>query len=87
VSEAKREIATEAKEYASAALATLAEIMTDEEAPHSARVSASTAILDRGYGKPHQTQSVDNTHSVTNPLAELAKEIAAEGRRVTYGSK
>lgn len=54
VSEAKKEIASEAKKHASEALATLVSVMTDAEAPHAARVSAANAVLDRGYGKPIQ---------------------------------
>jgi hypothetical protein len=37
------------------AVATLVSIMTDAEQPPAARVSASIAILDRGYGKPSQS--------------------------------
>lgn len=36
------------------AIRTLAEIMRDESRPTAARVSAATALLDRGYGKPTQ---------------------------------
>jgi len=43
-----------AKEYAEEAIKTLAEVMKDAKAPHAAKVAASTAILDRGYGKPSQ---------------------------------
>lgn len=46
-----------AKAYADEALATLAEVMRNKEAPPAARVSASESILNRGYGKP--TQSVE----------------------------
>jgi hypothetical protein len=53
VSQAKRELAEMAKEHAAAALRTLVEISESGES-ESARVSASIAILDRGYGKPPQ---------------------------------
>jgi hypothetical protein len=36
------------------AVDTLYEIMTDEKAPPSARIAASVALLDRGYGRPEQ---------------------------------
>ena len=36
------------------AIETLAAIMRDESKPTAARVSAATALLDRGYGKPSQ---------------------------------
>ncbi|WP_288950455.1 hypothetical protein [uncultured Paracoccus sp.] len=50
-----------AQSYGEDALRTLAEVMRDSEAPHSARVAASNALLDRGYGKP--MQAVDHTSS------------------------
>src|SRR4051812_27871924 len=41
-----------AREHTETALQTLAEIMQNEKAPHSARVHAACALLDRGWGKP-----------------------------------
>lgn len=52
VSRAKKDLAEAAKAHAEDALAVLVEIAKDSEAPHSARVSAANAIIDRGYGKP-----------------------------------
>lgn len=43
-----------AKDYAPEALQTLAGIMRDKKQPSASRVSAATAILDRGYGRPPQ---------------------------------
>lgn len=83
VSAAKKEIAAEAKEHAEAALATLAEIMADSEAPHSARVSAANAILDRGYGKPHQSQGVKVESG--DALTSLLGKIGKQGRKITDG--
>ena len=40
--------------YTEKALATLAEIMQDEDANAAARVSAANSLLDRGHGKPIQ---------------------------------
>ena len=48
-----------AREYTDTALATLAAIMTSFEAPAAARVSAASALLDRGYGKPSQILAGD----------------------------
>lgn len=36
------------------ALQALIDVMSDKDAPQSARVSAANSILDRGYGKPAQ---------------------------------
>jgi hypothetical protein len=43
-----------ARERTEAALDTLTAIMKNPKAPAAARVSAATAILDRGYGRPCQ---------------------------------
>ena len=48
VSRAKRELAEMAKDHAELALQTLAQIAQSGES-EAARVSAATAILDRGY--------------------------------------
>lgn len=40
--------------YTEEAIETLAEIMNDSRATHSARVAAANAVLDRGHGKPVQ---------------------------------
>lgn len=81
VSKAKRELADMAKPYAEAALRTLVVIARKGES-ESARVAAATAILDRGYGKPPQTNVL--TGDPDKPLArgdsdvrELAKAIMA----------
>jgi hypothetical protein len=41
-----------ARQHTEAAIKTLAEIMNDEKAPHSARISAADALLSRGWGRP-----------------------------------
>lgn len=43
-----------ARQHAPAAIDTLASIMRDSLTPPAARVSAATALLDRGFGKPVQ---------------------------------
>ncbi len=48
-----------AREHAESALAILVRVAEDDEAPHSSRVTAATAILDRGYGKP--VASIEHT--------------------------
>lgn len=56
---ATAEIKELAQKYGPAALKTLSDIAQDDQAPHAARVSASNALLDRGYGRP--AQSVEHT--------------------------
>lgn len=42
--------------YAEEAVNVLARIAMDDEAPHSARVSASNSLLDRAFGRPAQAE-------------------------------
>lgn len=57
VSKAKRELAAMAKEHAEMALGVLVKVAQSGESD-AARVSAATAILDRGYGKPFQAVQI-----------------------------
>jgi len=41
-----------AQRHAEDAVATLADVMGQQDAPASARIAAATALLDRGYGMP-----------------------------------
>ena len=64
------------------AIDTLYAIMRDEKAPTAARIAASMALLDRGYGRPEQsfTGSLNATYSISDkPMTaeEWAKEYAA----------
>lgn len=58
-----------ARERTQDALDTLVNVMNDTNSPAAARVSASIAILDRGYGKP--CQQVDSKIDVTTTMQEL----------------
>jgi hypothetical protein len=49
--------------YADEAINTYVACLRAEEAPWPAKVSAATAILERGFGKP--SQQVDMNHNVT----------------------
>ena len=63
--------------YTSAALKTLAEIMQDGTAPHSARVSAANALLDRAVGKPRQ--ELEHAGSEKEPLEILIRHFSDNG--------
>lgn len=43
-----------ARAHTATALRALVEIVSNQEAPPAARVSAANSILDRGYGRPSQ---------------------------------
>jgi hypothetical protein len=49
-----RDVIELARSHSPAAIAALAKIMRDEEAPPAARVGAANAILDRAHGRPPQ---------------------------------
>jgi hypothetical protein len=49
-----------AREHSSDAIKVLSAIMNNAKAPAAARISAASALLDRGYGKP--LQAVDSTN-------------------------
>jgi hypothetical protein len=80
--EARRVIAdmkAAARELTQQAIDTLAAIMNDPKAPAAARVSAATAILDRGHGKP--TQAVEMSGRDGGPIETAdvsAREIILE---------
>jgi hypothetical protein len=54
----KFELMKTAQLYGLRAVATLVEAMEDEGAPWTARLSAATEILDRGFGKAKQVQEI-----------------------------
>lgn len=54
MSKAPTEIRSLARSHTETALNTLAGIMQQTDAPPAARVSAASALLDRGWGKPAQ---------------------------------
>lgn len=51
-----------ARKHTEAAMNTLAQAMEDVEAPWATRVAASSALLDRGWGKPFQAVAVANSN-------------------------
>lgn len=54
-----------AREHTMAAMETLIAIALDDEAPAAARISAASAILDRGYGKPAITVGDEDGNAVS----------------------
>jgi hypothetical protein len=52
------------------ALATLVAIMTNSDAPATARVSAANAVLDRAWGKPRQDFELS---SAGDPVAAIQR--------------
>lgn len=69
------EIRSLARGHTEAAINTLAGIMNASDAPHAARVSAATAILDRGWGKPTQPVSGDEDGPEISILHRIERVI------------
>ena len=54
----KADVKALSRECAPEAISTLKTIMLDAKTPPAARISAATAILDRGYGKARQEVAI-----------------------------
>jgi len=63
------EVQVLARKYAPEAIETLRGIMENIDAPPAARISAAIALLDRGFGRPHQTSEVRTSYA-RKPLVE-----------------
>jgi hypothetical protein len=68
-----------ARDHTLKAVNCLVAMVEDEKAPHAAKVSAATALLDRGWGRPRQDLGVDikSDASVAKMLEEARRR--AEG--------
>lgn len=69
-----------ARSHTETALKTLAGIMQQSDAPPAARVSAATALLDRGWGKPQQTVDMTVRRQIAKDLADDELADIAVGR-------
>ena len=72
-----------AKQYTAEAIETLVRIMRDEDASPAAQGAAANALLDRGWGRPDQSVSLEAGESLLSILDELEqrrelREIAGE---------
>lgn len=81
MAKALTDIRSLARTHTETALRVLAGIMQESTAPHAARVSAATALLDRGWGKPHQTSDVTVRQAIAKDLSdnELASIAVGSG--------
>jgi hypothetical protein len=68
-----------ARQHTEAAIKTLAEIMKDEKAPHSARISASEALLSRGWGRPVLPTVQANAGHFEQWLDEMNAQLIDDG--------
>lgn len=73
VNKVTADIREAAQEYTQDALDVLVAVMKNTETPAAARVSAASAVLDRGHGKPMQSVEVEAT--VDGTLTEIRRTI------------
>lgn len=64
-----------ARTHTEAAVLVLVSVMNNEKASDAARVAASTALLDRGYGRPAQTIHANLPRPDTSDMSD--GELAA----------
>lgn len=69
------EIRSLARGHTESAINCLAGIMNKETAPEAARISAATALLDRGWGKPSQTIVGDEDGGPLNVIHRIERAI------------
>ena len=67
-----------ARRHTKKAIATLAEIMLNEDAPAASRVAAANSVLDRGHGRPELQHKVSGTINFAQLLAEFTERRAIE---------
>ena len=65
-----------AQQYGEEAITALVEIIRDGEAPPAARVAASREILDRAYGKSHQSVDHTSTDGSMTPVPTRIELVA-----------
>lgn len=70
-----------ARSHTEGAIKVLAEILNDKAQPSPARVSAATALLDRGWGRPAATVDMTVRRAIAKELSddELADIAAGRG--------
>ena len=77
------EIRSLARSYTKVAIETLVGIATSRSAPAAARVAASIALLDRGWGRPEQTTYADVVHRYVARVP--AKSASSEAWSAEFG--
>lgn len=70
-----------ARDHTERAVTALVAVLDSDDASDAAKVSAATAILDRGWGRPKQDVGIEITNdTATASMLEQARRRAAEQR-------
>jgi hypothetical protein len=85
------EVAAEAEKHAGLAIATLAEVCADTEAPPASRISAASELLDRAFGRAPQSIKMKTELTFSEQFEDFIRMVnaktvhgtlATEGRRL-----
>ena len=79
------EIRDLARTHAEDAIAALAEIAADRSAPPSARVSAASELLNRGYGRPPQAVAIAGPASLADQHLAALKRLSERAKAEQEG--
>ena len=77
---AKEALEALARKHTSTALKALVDVASDAESGAS-RVAAAVALLDRGYGRPHQTQDTNLSMGISQAFADLLRAVNEQRSR------
>jgi hypothetical protein len=69
------DLAQKAQAHAQECIDTLVEVMKDTSATPSARVSAASEILDRGFGKAPQSLDVEHKVTLSDAFEEFIRKL------------
>jgi hypothetical protein len=84
---ATRELKALAQRYTAEALAVLADVMRDPDSPAAARVTAATALLDRGHGRPQQHVEHSGEFDSTDHAADARERLLAGIERLAAAQR
>lgn len=78
MAKAPTDIRSLARSHTRTAIKTLAGIMQEKQAPHSARVRAAEALINRGWGMPKQEMTIEDKRQLSS-LSDGELESIARG--------
>jgi hypothetical protein len=76
------DLAALAQKHAEKAVLTLVDVMSNEEAPPSARVSAAAEILDRGFGRAPASLDVNHKLGISEEFEQFIRQLTGRPSKV-----
>lgn len=86
MAKATAEIRSLARVHSKTALKVLVGIMRKENAPAAARVTAASLILDRGWGKPDATVTINDKRDATDWNRDELVSLLNDSRKSSEGA-